>query len=59
MPTLRKLGELLYDAAAAQKQQTAPPVPKPETPAAKSIIAQFKQLDPEDQKAVLAQLKPS
>jgi hypothetical protein len=59
LPALRKLGDTLYDLAATQKASSAPAVPEPSSPTEKTIISLFKQLDPVEQKAVLAKLKPS
>jgi len=59
IPALRKLGDMLYDLAADQKAGSAPAVPEPSSPTEKTIISLFKQLDPVEQKAVLAKLKPS
>lgn len=59
IPALRKLGDLLYDLAAAQKAKTQPPAAEPEpiSDEVNNIIAKFQQLDQEEKKELLAYLQ--
>lgn len=59
VPALRKLGDLLYDLAAAQKAKTQPPAAEPEpiSDEVNNIIAKFQQLDQEEKKELLAYLQ--
>ena len=59
VPALRKLGDLLYDLAAAQKAKTQPPASEPEpiSDEVNNIIAKFQQLDQEEKKELLAYLQ--
>ena len=59
VPALRKLGDLLYDLAAAQKAKTQPPASEAEpiSDEVNNIIAKFQQLDQEEKKELLAYLQ--
>jgi hypothetical protein len=59
VPALRKLGDLLYDLAAAQKAKSQPPASEPEpiSDEVNNIIAKFQQLDQEEKKELLAYLQ--
>lgn len=59
VPALRKLGDMLYDLAAAQKAKSQPPASEPEpiSDEVNSIIAKFQQLDGEEKKELLAYLQ--
>lgn len=59
VPALRKLGDMLYDLAAAQKAKSQPPAAEPEpiSDEVNNIIAKFQQLDQEEKKEALAYLQ--
>jgi uncharacterized protein (UPF0305 family) len=59
IPALKKLGDMLYDLAAQQKDEKMPsPTPKPEemSDSVERMLNNFKQMDPYDQKDFMAKV---